>query len=271
MRHKQGKHFSITLLVSFTLHLFVLTLLFNIPKNESGEEYRKVKVRLLTGSKAQVRNRVIAEQYASFSPSAGTKEQATIYDNLVQSASALPEIPIPPIPKQIALEEPGSEAAKAPEENANKMIKGLAPAAAEKANQGLEKQAASAKHSGKNAPARPQIKEEEGGTLIGNSSDVDSEKLASYEQMLPLWLDKFKQSPTNASGIKIQGSGEVFIKIDRKGKVLLAKVIKSTGYIELDKALMKMIEDANPVLPVPDDYYAEKKTFSYKIAFEFKG
>ncbi|MCE3233065.1 MAG: hypothetical protein K0R98_1322, partial [Rickettsiaceae bacterium] len=31
----------------------------------------------------------------------------------------------------------------------------------------------------------------------------------------------------------------------------------------------KMLEDADPVIPVPADYYRDKKTFSYKITFEF--
>jgi protein TonB len=108
------------------------------------------------------------------------------------------------------------------------------------------------------------------GALLGNSTDKDAEDLTSYEQMLPLWLDKFKVYPDEARASGIEGRGDIFIKIDRNGKVLLSKVIKSTGHAELDKALMKMIEDADPVIPVPPEYHEDKKTFSYKITFEFR-
>jgi|GEM_PF-6849576 len=272
MRHKQGKHFSITLLVSFTIHLFMLTLLFTLPSTDGNEGYKKVKVKLLTNSKSSPQNKIMAEKYSSFTPSAGAQEQSPTDGNSTRSTPAEPyntDIPMPEMPKQAALEDSNNEVPKTPEENANKMTKNDSPPTIEHVRESVEKEIVPVKKPIPEIKAQPQKNEEDDGTVIGNSRDSDSDKLASYEQMLPLWLDKFKQSPTNSKGWKIEGEGEVFIKIDRKGKVLLAKVIKSTGSLALDKALMKMIEDADPVLPVPDDYHADKKTFSYKIAFEF--
>ncbi len=106
-------------------------------------------------------------------------------------------------------------------------------------------------------------------TVLGNSRDKDAVALVSYEQMLPLWLDKFRGYPDQARVLGIEGSGDVFIKINRSGKILLSSIIKSTGYQVLDDALVQMLKQADPVVPVPADYHRDKKTFSYRIRFEF--
>ncbi len=120
---------------------------------------------------------------------------------------------------------------------------------------------------------KPRIRElsplDNNGFILGNSSSEDTADLVSYEQMLPLWLNKFREYPAQAQILGLEGSGDVFIKINRNGKVLLSKIIKSTGHPMLDRALMKMIIDADPVLPTPPDYYSDKKTFSYTINFKF--
>lgn len=112
--------------------------------------------------------------------------------------------------------------------------------------------------------------EAEPGSILGNSNASSASSASSYEQLLPLWLAKFKKYPAALNGANIAARGEIFITIDRNGKVLLSKIKTSTGSKALDKALMDMVKDASPVLPVPDSYHPQKKTFSFEMMFEFK-
>ena len=107
------------------------------------------------------------------------------------------------------------------------------------------------------------------GTKAGNSIDAESSDLITYEQMLPLWLEKFKVYPEQANILGLKGEGVIKITIKRNGKVLKAEIEESTGHPILDSALLTMVESADPVIPVPDDYYPEDTVFSYDMEFEF--
>lgn len=91
----------------------------------------------------------------------------------------------------------------------------------------------------------------------------------NYEQMLPLWLNQFRVYPEEARKRGLKGEGVVFIKIDRQGNILFSQIRKTTGYEILDQALIDMLQRANPVVPLPSDYYPEKKVRSYEIKFRF--
>jgi protein TonB len=113
--------------------------------------------------------------------------------------------------------------------------------------------------------------EEEGqGFSLGDSNDEDAQEITdSYGQPLAKWFQKFSFYPEEAQEQGLKGHGKIFVKIDRKGKILLSRIIESTGEPILDKALIQMIRDADPVIPVPPEYYPDKKTFSYEMGFEF--
>ncbi len=110
-----------------------------------------------------------------------------------------------------------------------------------------------------------------GGHILGNVSGGKAQnKSVTYERLISLWLDKFRTYPEIAKQKKIKGEGILFIKIDRSGKILLTKIKKSTGSKFLDDALLNMAALANPVIPVPATYYPKRKNFSYEIKFVFE-
>jgi protein TonB len=102
-----------------------------------------------------------------------------------------------------------------------------------------------------------------------SSVDEQQEELLSYEQMLPLWLEQFKIYPEQARVLGLEGEGVITIKVKRDGKVLKKWIEESTGHPILDRALMKMVEDADPVIPIPPDYLPERKAPSYRMKFGF--
>jgi TonB family protein len=105
------------------------------------------------------------------------------------------------------------------------------------------------------------------GVNVGNSSSGVHN--LSYEQLLPLWLERFKEGPKDTNGEPLRGRGVVFLTINRQGRILLYKIKRSTGVSELDRALIQMIKAANPAIPFPEEYRVGDKTVSYEIEFRF--
>jgi protein TonB len=279
------------LTISFILHIFVLTFLVTKPITEDNHEFKELKIKLgvnksgLSGAGKDLANNPYFAQAATanaaavqgaFMASIGVTalQNAPTTELLSESVPEIPEIIEPATPELVTeIEEPkdSKEKEEKPAEVSDK--EGLKKETKEPAKEAqkqpkpesaLDQQLASMP----SYTSQGQVAEGEG-RYLGNSAAVDAKLLTSYEQMLPLWLDKFRTYPEEAINAGISGRGDVFIKIDRNGKVLLSKVTKSTGSEILDKALIKMVEDADPVIPVPAGYYEGRKTFSYRITFEF--
>jgi TonB family protein len=92
------------------------------------------------------------------------------------------------------------------------------------------------------------------GTVLGNSAAGNAEVMRRYEQMISLWIQKFKLYPEEARTQGLQGETVVRIRIDRQGNVRYYILERSTGYQLLDRAAIDMIRRANPVPAVPHDY-----------------
>jgi outer membrane biosynthesis protein TonB len=274
MINAQNKYFCTSIFVSLMLHLFVLTILFTVPHPDKNDEYKRVRVKLGKGHFRTAGAMENAKKYASYNNGAGSYEQKILpgtTNNNIQGAEILDDSQQANKNSVPNVNEIYRKNIDKVEENKNrksKIAKKRQPAhikeiAVPNINREIYTQTAISDVNSL------EPKEEEEGTIIGNSIMHDAEERGSYKKMLPLWLEKFKQYPLDTS-VKSSGVGEIFIKIDRKGKILLSKIIKTTGSIALDKALAKMIADADPVLPVPSTYYPDKKTFSYKIAVKFE-
>lgn len=106
------------------------------------------------------------------------------------------------------------------------------------------------------------------GHLLGNDQ-YSSESDLRYEKILSHWFNKFREYPQEAQQQGLTGKGVIHVTINREGWVLDAHIKESTQYAILDKALLQMVSDANPVIPVPEDYMVGKQSFPYIIEFEF--
>ncbi len=92
------------------------------------------------------------------------------------------------------------------------------------------------------------------GAILGNSSAKEAEMMSRYEQLISLWIEKFKKYPDEARSQGMQGETVVRIRIDRQGTIRYYILERSTGYQVLDKAAIDMVKRANPVPSVPNDY-----------------
>lgn len=90
----------------------------------------------------------------------------------------------------------------------------------------------------------------------------------SYTQLLSAWVAKFQKRPSSVPAF-VRGKGTVLIDITRGGRVLHAKVTRSSGSAALDKAALRMVHAASPVTPVPSDFRPFEQTLSFAIPFTF--
>jgi TonB family protein len=59
-------------------------------------------------------------------------------------------------------------------------------------------------------------------------------------------------------------------EIDRAGALLQAEITRSTGHEELDAAILKMLEFASPMIPLPDEHPTGRQFFGQTISVWLK-
>ncbi|MFO0388826.1 MAG: energy transducer TonB [Alphaproteobacteria bacterium] len=105
---------------------------------------------------------------------------------------------------------------------------------------------------------------------LSNSASKEAEVLARYEQLISMWIQKFKQYPNAAKSAGMQGETVVRIRIDRRGNVKYYSLERSTGHADLDRAAVDMIRRANPVPAAPADYPTGGEVLEFLIPVNFQ-
>lgn len=106
-------------------------------------------------------------------------------------------------------------------------------------------------------PESIQLVEQEG-SPIGQEDAHTQEVVKRYTQIISMWVNRHYNYPSEARNLGMQGVAVVRLRIDRYGNITFFKLDKQTGHRALDKAALEMVERANPVPPVPDDYPSDQ-------------
>jgi protein TonB len=96
--------------------------------------------------------------------------------------------------------------------------------------------------------AQPQPKEAPPVATAPSPPSVSS-AAASWQQSLVARLTKVQRYPAQARGV--QGVVSLAVTIDRQGKVVSSKIVKSSGSTVLDAEALDMIKRAAPLPPPP--------------------
>ena len=98
-----------------------------------------------------------------------------------------------------------------------------------------------------NAPASAisESAEEATGGVSGAAMD--------YMSALQAWLERHKEYPRRARLRRQEGTALLYFVIDRSGRVLEARLQQTSGHDLLDRAVMTMIERAQPLPSMPDE------------------
>lgn len=93
---------------------------------------------------------------------------------------------------------------------------------------------------------------------------------ASYEQALSAWLDRHKYYPSHLRRRKLEGAGEMRIRIDRDGTVLYAAMDRSLPHSLLDEVALDWAERANPFPDVPETISGSSYEFLVPVEFTIR-
>ena len=74
---------------------------------------------------------------------------------------------------------------------------------------------------------------------------------AKWQSKLMAHLERRKRYPAGSRGRREQGVAQVRFSIDDSGKVLSARIAKSSGFAELDEAALALVQRSSPVPPPP--------------------
>ena len=110
------------------------------------------------------------------------------------------------------------------------------------------------------------------GHELGASIDKHAKYNPDYEEVLGLWIRQFQKYPQIAKKNNITGTGYIFIKIDRSGKILLSRVLQTAGHPALDNEMRRIITNLHSfkLVPTPNHYRPNERTFSYKYPVIFE-
>jgi periplasmic protein TonB len=101
----------------------------------------------------------------------------------------------------------------------------------------------------------------------GHNEDRTSAAIASWERTLHAHLERFRRYPAQAGGAA--GVANLAFQIDRQGRVLSSRILRSSGSSALDEEALAMIKRAEP-LPRPPDSLADTQLL-FTIPVRYSG
>ena len=113
--------------------------------------------------------------------------------------------------------------------------------------------------------AQPQSQKEPSVVTAPSPSAAVSSATVSWQQSLVARLAKLQRYPMQARGV--QGVASVAFTIDRQGKVVSSKIVKSSGSAVLDAEALAMVKRAAPLPAPPPDIADADLTFVVPIRF----
>ena len=93
---------------------------------------------------------------------------------------------------------------------------------------------------------------------------------ANYETRLAAWLTRYKRYPPIAKRRRQEDLIELEFTIDQQGNLLSQRIINTSPYNSLNRAVIKMITKASPLPPVPKGIRGGKTTFTFIIPILFE-
>ena len=158
------------------------------------------------------------------------------------SPAPTPEVAIPPPPPQEVQQETPRRQEPRP------------PAPTTSAPQAIPEQTAA-------IPAAPTQ-----GQIIPTNSNV----VPTWKTKIVALLERNKRYPETAQSRREQGVAQVFFSLDRQGRVLASRVVRSSGADSLDEEALALLRRAQPFPPPPRELAGDHIDLTVPIRFNLK-
>ena len=93
---------------------------------------------------------------------------------------------------------------------------------------------------------------------------------ADYLTRLQLYLEQHKQYPRSARMRRQEGIAELYVLMDRTGRILSARLESGSGYKALDDEAMAMLRRAAPLPAMPDSMTQERLELIIPVRFALR-
>jgi periplasmic protein TonB len=99
----------------------------------------------------------------------------------------------------------------------------------------------------------------------------NSAAVASWKMEILALLERKKRYPSAAQARREQGIAQVSFTLDRQGRVIESRVVRSSGAADLDEEALAMLHRAQPFPPwPPHDFPGERVNLTVPIRFTLK-
>jgi protein TonB len=92
----------------------------------------------------------------------------------------------------------------------------------------------------------------------------------SWQTLVLRKLQQLKRYPSGAQARREQGVALLAFSVDRDGRVLQSKIVRSSGHADLDNEVMAMIERAQPLPPFPSSMSEAQLSLTVPIRFTLR-
>jgi periplasmic protein TonB len=99
---------------------------------------------------------------------------------------------------------------------------------------------------------------------------VAAAPIPAWKTQIVALLEHHKRYPPAAQSRHQQGTAQVFFSIDREGRVLDSRIVRSAGVAALDAEALALLKRAQPFPPPPPELAGERITVTVPIAFQLK-
>jgi protein TonB len=115
--------------------------------------------------------------------------------------------------------------------------------------------------------APPRSRQQASASAAALSAGASRAASASYNQLIAAQLQRYKQYPSASRAANEQGRAFIAFTLDRSGRLLSARLTKSSGFAALDAETLAVVRRAQPFPPFPAEKTGSTDSFNVPISF----
>jgi protein TonB len=119
-------------------------------------------------------------------------------------------------------------------------------------------------------PSAPEQAQTASAPRPGASADPPSATLPTWKGLLLRHLEKHKRYPAEEQRARREGQPWVLFTMSRDGRVLAARLLRSSGNAALDQEALDLLTRAQPLPPLPQDQPGESLDLTVPVNFFLK-